>query len=198
MNKTNYLTGQVFGRLTVKGLHHCIKEKSFWTCECECGTIKVVSGRSLRGNSTKSCGCLRVDTTRMMGKRSKGRISKTSKNPREAHLNLIISRYKASSRNKGLEFNLTNEEFSLISTRDCHYCGESPKSRFKDYTHSYRYNGEFLYNGIDRINNEIGYAIDNCLPCCSSCNRAKHTKTYEEFTQYLNRVYKFIVSNTYE
>jgi 5-methylcytosine-specific restriction endonuclease McrA len=35
--------------------------------------------------------------------------------------------------------------------------------------------------GIDRVDNSIGYTPDNCVPCCTQCNRIKLDHlTYEE------------------
>ena len=36
-------------------------------------------------------------------------------------------------------------------------------------------------NGIDRINSDKGYTIDNCVPCCAQCNHMKLDYTTEEF-----------------
>lgn len=52
------ITGKVYTRLKVKGYSHFAKNKSYWTCECECGTIKVISKCDLRSGKTQSCGCL--------------------------------------------------------------------------------------------------------------------------------------------
>jgi hypothetical protein len=54
------MTGQTFNHLVVIALH---KSKArdgalCWTCECKCGTLKIVSGHALRSGTTKSCGCL--------------------------------------------------------------------------------------------------------------------------------------------
>ena len=56
------LAGQDFGRL--RAISPAPRPSSssqgtlFWNCICSCGTLKVVDGRSLRNNSTFSCGCL--------------------------------------------------------------------------------------------------------------------------------------------
>jgi hypothetical protein len=56
------LIGHKFGRLTVINLHHHIPGKeSSWTCVCNCGNMKIVSGRSLKTNKTTSCGCYRKE-----------------------------------------------------------------------------------------------------------------------------------------
>jgi hypothetical protein len=60
------LSGQTFGRLTVKGLSEK-RDKTgnvFWDCECSCGATAVVLGNSLRRRATLSCGCYQKDRTR--------------------------------------------------------------------------------------------------------------------------------------
>lgn len=46
------------------------------------------------------------------------------------------------------------------------------------------------YNGIDRIDDSIGYTIDNCVTCCRTCNWAKGNKDYSEFLFYIDRLIK--------
>ena len=61
------LTGLVFERWTV--LRRYIKQpddgikstSALWVCQCECGTEKLVSGKALREQTSKSCGCLRKE-----------------------------------------------------------------------------------------------------------------------------------------
>lgn len=63
-------TGQRFGRLTVLGLNHTAtsnagKERRHWLCRCDCGGEIVVAGGSLTAKTnTRSCGCLRRETSR--------------------------------------------------------------------------------------------------------------------------------------
>jgi hypothetical protein len=49
------------------------------------------------------------------------------------------------------------------------------------------YNGEYLYNGLDRVDNTKGYIISNIVSCCGQCNRAKGILSQEEFLQWLKR-----------
>lgn len=51
------LTGQRFGRLTVIRYHDKLNGHFRWECACDCGTVKIVSGHSLKGGA-RSCGCL--------------------------------------------------------------------------------------------------------------------------------------------
>lgn len=54
------LIGQTFGRLTVTGFAGRSRtKKPLWRCKCTCGTKNfIVLGPSLKGNFTRSCGCL--------------------------------------------------------------------------------------------------------------------------------------------
>lgn len=55
------MTGQKFGRLTVKKFHETKNKKSYWNCVCECGTEKIVRRDQLKSGRTKSCGCLNIE-----------------------------------------------------------------------------------------------------------------------------------------
>lgn len=57
------LVGQNFGRLTVIRFHHSDEKNRYWECKCSCGnTILCTTGR-LRSGNTRSCGCLRKETS---------------------------------------------------------------------------------------------------------------------------------------
>ena len=45
-------------------------------------------------------------------------------------------------------------------------------------------------HGLDRVDNEKGYSIDNVVTCCEQCNVAKSTQTYEDFIQQANDIAK--------
>ena len=66
---------------------------------------------------------------------------------------------------------------------DCYYCGKFPNK----------------VNGIDRVNNSVGYTYDNCVPCCKRCNYLKNKTTQEEFAQWVIDIYpwakKYIEEN---
>ena len=64
------IKGKKFGRLTV--LSRTAKPKttsvpgSYWLCECECGTKRVVKGSSLVYGFTNSCGCYKKEVSEAM------------------------------------------------------------------------------------------------------------------------------------
>lgn len=57
------LTGQRFGRLLVVELSKIKGAQTYWLCQCDCGGSLITSRGSLRGGRTRSCGCLRKETT---------------------------------------------------------------------------------------------------------------------------------------
>lgn len=62
---TKNITGLRFGRLMVieyKGTNR--RKDALWECSCDCGNRKIIAGRSLRKNATKSCGCLNRERDR--------------------------------------------------------------------------------------------------------------------------------------
>jgi hypothetical protein len=58
------LIGQRFNRLVVIAYADTTGKRARWLCRCDCGAEKVVTGKSLRGSHTKSCGCFNREQAR--------------------------------------------------------------------------------------------------------------------------------------
>ena len=50
--------------------------------------------------------------------------------------------------------------------------------------------GDYIYNGIDRVDSNIGYIFENCVPCCKLCNMAKKEYPVEEFKEWIAKLGK--------
>jgi hypothetical protein len=62
------LTGQIFGRLTVVDrAENTPKGDARWNCSCECGSKTTVRADHLKNGRIKSCKCLMLETTAMIG-----------------------------------------------------------------------------------------------------------------------------------
>ena len=96
-----------------------------------------------------------------------------------------MSCYKNRAKKRGYIFDLTEEQFFSLTQKDCYYCGAKPNNISKYLGCS----GDYLYNGIDRINNNGGYTIDNVVPCCKICNMAKNNLTLQEYKDWIKRSY---------
>ena len=165
----NEKPGTRYGMLVVIGRAKKGNEKRRdvrWKCRCDCGNVVMVIGHQLRCGSSKSCGCLR--------KRPKG----------EAAFNLMLKNMKNNAKTRGYDWDLTREQVLKITKQNCFYCGASP-SNISSPTSC---NGNYAYNGIDRINNKIGYITTNVVPCCRTCNSAKKIMTVSEFLRWIEQV----------
>lgn len=171
------LTGEKFNRLTVlefskKGN----RGRTYWKCICDCGNITVVSTDDLRSGHSKSCGCLQREKIRGNTNRRKGFG--------ESSVNTLYYKYKQNANNRGKIFELSKDEFICITGKQCFYCGKHPSSVFT----SKNFFGEYIYNGVDRFINSIGYTIENSVPCCAECNFAKGTLDGPEYLALCRRV----------
>ncbi len=183
MHKLRDLTGEKFNRLTVIQLNgYDDSYRSRWLCKCDCGKDKVIRFDHLLSNKTGSCGCLRSDGARSRSIKKTGFFG---------DFNELYSAYRRRAIKIKKDFNLSREEFYLITQKDCYYCNTKPSNTFnsshiKDSGNNY----PIIYNGIDRLDNSKGYTLDNCVPCCKVCNYAKHTMNKGEFLVWLQKVYK--------
>lgn len=91
---------------------------------------------------------------------------------------LMYSKYKSSAKARGVTFSVSLESFSKAIHSDCIYCGRAPEQVMKVGRAS---DNTLIYNGVDRIVCDLGYAEGNIAPCCWTCNQAKKNYSPEEF-----------------
>jgi hypothetical protein len=109
---------------------------------------------------------------------------------REGLENRLFGAYVASAKRRGHKFRLTREEFFAFTKERCHYCHIPPSGHAAKRARSDRLKNnehDFLYTGIDRVDSDKSYSIDNCVPCCGECNRAKILMTYDEYLAFIER-----------
>lgn len=78
--------------------------------------------------------------------------------------------YRHNAKRKNLMFELTLEQFKSFSNRPCEYCGR------------------IGVVGIDRVDNNVGYKEDNCVPCCKNCNSGKNNGSLTKWLDWRARV----------
>ena len=61
---------------------------------------------------------------------------------------------------------------------------DSPNVNPKDY--------EINFTGIDRYDSKLGYTIENSVPCCKNCNRAKSDLSFEDFKLHIKKIYEWL------
>lgn len=167
-------TGKRYGKLVVIAKSRKKSRKAFWDCVCDCGNSCTVRADNLRSRTT-SCGCDVYEKTCS----TKGLVEG------ESQFNALYSSYKSNATRKGLPFFLTKEDFKLLVSQDCYYCGKPPSETFKKK----KLKGVFIYNGIDRKDSTKGYLQDNCLPCCTDCNYMKSNIHHDRFLEKIQMIY---------
>jgi len=180
------IAGQKFAQLTViKKLNSIPKQcknriyyKHMYLCQCSCGKKVIVIKMSLISGDTKSCGCYRIKQC--------GIAHRTQKYL--ASLKAIYNTYQHKAKSRKIIFNLSLYDFKNLTSGYCYYCGTKPKQITK--SHKSHYWGSYIYNGIDRVDNNKGYFISNCVPCCKQCNYAKHELSLRQFYQLIRKIYE--------
>lgn len=75
------------------------------------------------------------------------------------------SHYRLAAFQRKKEFKINKEQFEAIISNNCYVCGKK--------------NSENHQNGIDRMDNNIGYLFENCAACCGECNVMKKAYPFE-------------------
>jgi len=88
-----------------------------------------------------------------------------------------FSTYKRNAKKKDREWGLSFIEFEALITQPCFYCGDLNLNK--------------KYNGIDRINNALGYFKDNCVPCCTICNYMKRDYSKRIFFEKIKQIQEY-------
>lgn len=166
------LAGDVFGRLTVLcEAANKSNGNTQWICRCSCdGKEITVQTRLLTYGKTQSCGCLKSECVEPVG-----------------ILGLISYYKKNAAKRRGLSWELTLEAARKLFFDNCYYCGNPPSLPFV-YTGTKK-PVTLIRNGIDRVDNSIGYRTGNVVTCCSQCNYAKREYTYNDFMSMVVRIY---------
>jgi len=164
------LIGEKFGRLTVIEIAKRDKNNKIrWKCKCECSKEKIVRSSYLLNGDTKSCGCLKPQ----------------AKTKEDKYFVSLYNRYKKQAEKRKYKFELTFIKFKKLLHKHCHYCNDVFSNTYKLQSGK-----TILYNGIDRVDNTLGYTTKNCVSCCCKCNRAKMNMTYNEFIEMTVKIYK--------
>jgi hypothetical protein len=183
MTKAKDITGIRFGRLVaVRPTEKRMSNNIIWECICDCGNTSFVDTGSLGTGNANSCGCLREEKSRA-NIRAYNAANKLPLG--EASRNQLYRNYRGGAKGRGLLFTITKDEFSSLTSQPCHYCGLPPYHTFN----TKGLNGNYTYTGLDRVDNSLGYTLENVVPCCGVCNRMKTTYTEEQFIANIERIH---------
>ena len=89
----------------------------------------------------------------------------------------MLSSYRIKDKKRDFECNLSVEDMIKIMNQPCVYCGDTNKI------------------GCDRIDNSKGHTIDNVVPCCVDCNKARSDSFSFEEMKILGKTIRTIKEN---
>lgn len=164
-SKYDYLVGQKLGtRVVLESL-----PKSLFRVECSvCEHETFQRGIDLEKLKDKECIKCIIDN-------------------RDANATTVFNRVKGNAKIRKIPFTITLNDFIQIAYKNCFYCNEPPVQNY-----NFRDRGR-PYNGLDRIDNSLGYTLENSVSCCPICNYAKHDLSVTEFKNWLTKCYKSFV-----
>lgn len=177
------LSGTRFGSLRVvafDGYRGTPTQHAHWGCECDCGRVRVVRATRLtRGGVTSCAECARARGAALASAKRRAK-------PKATALNMVIGTYRTNAAKRGLPFDLCDANLLGLFKSACFYCGSPPRTTRKNRTNT----DLFVYNGIDRKENTLGYTHDNVVPCCAICNYAKREMGVVKFLAWVRAVYR--------
>lgn len=180
IRKASYknLIGRKFGRIYITSPSE--KKTSsgnyIWNFICDCGNIGSASSTNLISGNVTSCGCYRLEiATSRIAEYNEAQGNNIGI---DSGIHRAYQQYKKSAKSRNYVFDLTKEQFVRITSQNCFYCNKRPNIIMRGY----------VYNGIDRFYNALGYFIENCVPCCTECNKAKMNMDGHEYLALCRRV----------
>lgn len=153
-----------------------------YTCLCDCGTKIEIIKSNLKNGTTNSCGCLRDEASKENIKKS--HEARVIYKPQDLSSQRVWERRYSDG-------DLTLEEFRLLSQNLCWYCNASPSNTANWYKGDKRSNqsridaANFIYNGLDRVDNSLPHNKNNLVCCCFDCNKAKMEMTLKDFKDHI-------------
>lgn len=139
--------------------------------ECKCGfktSIRIDAVK--KNNSCPKCGQIK-------------RRSTFTNKTKESIIKALYNTYKRQAAKRSYDFQLTYEVFKKYIFENCYYCSTPPSNLAKQ---NYR---SLAYNGIDRVDNSIGYQDDNIVTCCGECNWMKNRLTKDAFLEKVKKIF---------
>jgi len=73
--------------------------------------------------------------------------------------------------------NIDFDQFMILCSANCHYCDSRPINRHTVNNAS----NYIMYNGLDRVDNNVGYLLSNVVTACHVCNYMKRNTNKKDF-----------------
>lgn len=95
--------------------------------------------------------------------------------------------YGERAKARGKKFLISKDKFAYMTKQNCYYCGVEPSTVYPA--------SGYVYNGIDRFDNDGDYVDGNVVTCCKGCNYGKRQMTINQFVEWIERVKKHFIDS---
>ena len=146
-----------------------INNKINYFVKCDCGDFRWVRSDILKKNRWGCKAC-----AKKLGRKKFGE---------EHSINSAWKSLRNNAKTRSISVDISKEEFVSIAKMDCFYCGEPPTEKI--YHDQPSWSTPARLNGIDRVDNSIGYTVDNIVASCYICNRGKMNLSLQEFKAWI-------------
>lgn len=176
MNK--YFVGYVFpnGNIITEGPKKVAKHNVKWKAKCVCGNERWTYANSLKKSIYPCKKCYDKSM----------RVTDIGPAVKKAFISL-----NSNAKSRNISVNISQEEFYKIASKNCFYCNAEPVEK----NGPKRWQTPVKLNGVDRVSNNIGYTIENCVSCCYDCNRIKSDFTIENFLKHIKKIHEWSIKN---
>ncbi len=165
-------TNKRFGKIVVLQHHRRNKNHSYWLCQCDCGTQKVLRVDCLKRNGIKSCGCLR-----------RGPNNKSWRGIGEIHQS-VLTRIQDDARIRKIKFDLTLPYLWELFQKQQKCCALSGDQIIFGRTCRDRNRTA----SVDRIDPSQGYVKGNVQWVHKNVNFAKQSMTQKDFVEMCRKI----------
>lgn len=154
------------------------RKSSLWSCLCDCGRLFEADVKNIARGKVSCSKCI-LSWGKRLGKYD-------ANDPKTVPYRAKYTTYRNAAKDRDLSFELSEDDAFKLFAQRCHYCLVEPFLDTRPFTKGISRN--IFANGIDRIDSSKGYALDNMVPCCHFCNRAKGDMIYSEFIDWIKKV----------
>jgi hypothetical protein len=167
MPKLINLEGKMIGRLQILKNTEKRNKRIYWECICTCGNVLFIDGTKIRNGETKSCGCLRIETT-------KKRVTTHGHTHTKTYTTWINMRNRCN--------NPKNTGWKTYGGAGITVC-ERWENSFMNFLQDMGESDGKLQ--LDRINTSLGYSKENCRWVTSKINN--NNRTNNRIVEYKGR-----------
>ena len=170
-----YSIGTKIGELTIISYDPA---KCYYGFRCSCdkqfiGTTQSINQKLAQEKEFGTAAC----------KSCLGKIKRSLLTDEELYRPIYKEYIRGAHKRDQREFKLTYSHCLKLFKNNCHYCNSKPSNVIKIGQRV------ITYQGIDRMEQNIGYLETNVVPCCKNCNYAKNILNYNEFIDLITRIY---------